>query len=108
VNARTQRVILIDPVERSVRAVDSDGTIEHMQALIGTEHLQILRVNDGDMLISDEAPAADDVPFAIGAGTIIYGRAVIAYGGNIVMYTPKLPLEIAQEVVTFSTTPNPE
>jgi hypothetical protein len=108
VNAAVQRVILIDPVERTVRAVESDGTIEHFQALIGADYLEILRVNDGDMLLFDESPSVDDVPFAIGAGTVIRGRAIIAYGGNVVMHTPKLPLEIAQEVVTFASTPNPE
>lgn len=102
-NAAVQRVLLIDPVARQVVAIESDGTLEHMQALIGSDNLQILRVHDGDMILSDEDPAADDVPFAIGAGTIIYGRAVIAYGGNLVMYTPQLPLEIAREVVTFAT-----
>jgi|GEM_PF-6013317 len=108
-NTRIQHVILIDPVARTVRAVESDGTIEHFQALIGAEYLEILRVNDGDMLLFDESPAPDDAPFAIGAGTIVRGRAIIAYGGNVVMHTPKLPLNIAQEVITFSpTNPNPE
>ena len=106
-NAAVQRVILIDPVARQVLSIESDGTLEHMQALIGSDNLRILRVHDGDMILSDEAPAADDVPFAIGAGTIIHGRAVIAYGGNLVMYTPQLPLEIAREVVTFAGTHPP-
>lgn len=104
------KAILIDAVEKQVREVEYDGSLESAYSLLRCDTIDVVRINDeNDMIVDDEGlltHESDDSPFvAFPGGQRIAGSVLIvgAVDDNGDSTSTSLSVEFIEECVKFVT-----